>query len=76
MTGYGISIVFLSFIMIDSLLSRKKSANPSIGSLSIEILPEFGWPRGNQRIFGPGTLFQGKKKYIMNGKDAYFLQQA
>jgi hypothetical protein len=49
--------------MIESLLSRRRSnGNSSIGSLSIEILPEFGWPRGNQRLFGPGTIFQGKKK--------------
>jgi hypothetical protein len=48
--------------MIDTLLNRKKNkSNSSIGSLSIEILPEFGWPRGDQRVFGPGTLFQGKE---------------
>ncbi|KAL9539796.1 hypothetical protein MBANPS3_010062 [Mucor bainieri] len=51
--------------MIESILSgrRRSSASQqstaSIASVSIEILPEFGWSMGNERLFGPGTLFQG-----------------
>ncbi|KAK4513989.1 uncharacterized protein ATC70_005996 [Mucor velutinosus] len=49
--------------MIESILSgRRRSGHQStasIASVSIEILPEFGWSMGNERLFGPGTLFQG-----------------
>ncbi|KAG2206690.1 hypothetical protein INT47_003632, partial [Mucor saturninus] len=41
---------------------RKDVVDPSaIATLSIELLPEFGWSIGkdNQRAFGPGTIFQG-----------------
>lgn len=60
---------FLTFIsrldyhkMIDSILSgrRRSSQTTSIAAVSIEILPEFGWSIGDERLFGPGTLFQGK----------------
>jgi hypothetical protein len=48
--------------MIDSILSgrRRSSQTTSIAAVSIEILPEFGWSFGDERLFGPGTLFQGK----------------
>lgn len=49
--------------MIESILSgRRRSSQQSTASIadvSIEILPEFGWSIGNERLFGPGTLFQG-----------------
>lgn len=49
--------------MMESILSgRRRSSQQStasIASVSIEILPEFGWSIGNERLFGPGTLFQG-----------------
>ncbi|KAI9345070.1 hypothetical protein BD770DRAFT_475700 [Pilaira anomala] len=48
--------------MIESILNRKKSIRKTpIASLSIEILPEYGWSIGpnNERAFGPGTLFKG-----------------
>lgn len=51
--------------MIESILNRKKSTvKTPIASLSIEILPEYGWSIGpnNERAFGPGTLFKGIKK--------------
>jgi hypothetical protein len=28
-------------------------------SLSIELLPEFGWSIKNQPVYGPGSVFQG-----------------
>lgn len=28
-------------------------------SLSIELLPEFGWSIRNQPVYGPGSVFQG-----------------
>jgi hypothetical protein len=31
-------------------------------SLSIEILPEFGWSIKGQPVYGPGSVFQGKIK--------------
>ncbi|KAG2235985.1 hypothetical protein INT48_004315 [Thamnidium elegans] len=37
-------------------------AKASIASISIEILPEYGWSVGsdnNEQVFGPGTLFRG-----------------
>jgi hypothetical protein len=49
--------------MIDTILNRRKTnQNSSIASLSIQLFPEFGWPVGdnNERVYGPGTLFQGK----------------
>lgn len=51
--------------MIESILNRKKSTvKTPIASISIEILPEYGWSIGpnNERAFGPGTLFKGIKK--------------
>ncbi|EPB82659.1 hypothetical protein HMPREF1544_10605 [Mucor circinelloides 1006PhL] len=50
-------------MIVESILSgRRRSSQQStasIASVSIEILPEFGWSIGNERLFGPGTLFQG-----------------
>lgn len=56
--------------MIDSILSgrRRSSQTTSIAAVSIEILPEFGWSIGNERLFGPGTLFQGKIFIIIYSK--------
>lgn len=55
--------------MIQSIFGPRKSIiSPSaVASLSIELLPEFGWSVGknNEKAFGPGTLFQG---------DFFFLQ--
>lgn len=49
--------------MIQSIFGPRKSIiSPSaVASLSIELLPEFGWSVGknNEKAFGPGTLFQG-----------------
>ncbi|GAA5805642.1 hypothetical protein EDC94DRAFT_626742 [Helicostylum pulchrum] len=49
--------------MMESILNRRKSmAKGSVASISIEILPEYGWSVGsdnNERVFGPGTLFRG-----------------
>lgn len=48
---------------MESILSLRKSmpVSSSVASISIELLPEFGWSVGNndERAFGPGTLFQG-----------------
>ncbi|KAI9248192.1 hypothetical protein BY458DRAFT_57076 [Sporodiniella umbellata] len=37
----------------------KKKAQTIASSLSIELLPGFGWMVGNATVFGPGNLFQG-----------------
>lgn len=49
--------------MMESILNRRKSmAKASVASISINILPEYGWSVGSdnsERAFGPGALFRG-----------------
>lgn len=56
-----------TYNMIDSLFGPRKTIvyPSSIATISIELLPEFGWSVGseNQKAFGPGTLFQGWLSY-------------
>jgi hypothetical protein len=40
------------------------SVDPII-SISIELLPEFGFTIQDEPVYGPGSVFQGKHKFFL-----------